>query len=305
MAESPSKLFEAALARLRRRGAAFGSTVMLTLPATACVEPSPDLAEVDQYDWAQYEGQRDTRMVKFTGSWSADCQYNTRFGCGSMLMHVTIRVKPVEQADLAWKRVGVVYRTSLDLTERTAIGSYRGTLPDGNEEWRVSFLAPSSEPVVAFDAWYQDGAGKTWIDDNQGELHVINGGPGYNVIRVEPWLNTVAVGTSGVNGRISVQLADLDYDKQIELVGTKDNWQTVMRFGIGAAGDKNRLYWVEDFGWQQGRERWQIDLEVPGGSDHFEYALVYRHGVVNNATTYEFWDNNGGGNYRVSAAIVQ
>src|SRR5687767_13950886 len=99
MAESPSKLFEAALARLRRRGAAFGSTVMLTLPATACVEPSPDLAEVDQYDWAQYEGQRDTRMVKFTGSWSADCQYNTRFGCGSMLMHVTIRVKPVEQAD--------------------------------------------------------------------------------------------------------------------------------------------------------------------------------------------------------------
>jgi hypothetical protein len=305
MAESPSKFFEAALARLRRRGPALGSTVMLTLPATACIEPSPELAEVQQYDWAQFEGQRDTRMVKYTGTWSSECTYNTRFGCGSVLMHAHVRVKPVAHADLAWKRVGVVYRTSLDLTERTAIGSYRATLPGGDEEWQVSFLAPSSEPVAVFNTWYQDGAGNTWFDDNEGELHVINAGPDYNVIRVEPWLDTVAVGAGGVSGRISIQLADLDYDKQLELVATKDNWQTVLRFGMGSAGDKNKLYWVEDFPWSAGRERWQIDLDVAGGSDHFEYALVYRHGVVNGARTYEFWDNNGGANYRVTGPILQ
>jgi hypothetical protein len=304
MPESPSPLFEAALARLRRRGAALGSTMMLTLPAAACVEPSVDLATIDSFDWAQYEGQRDTRMVEYTGAWSQSCTYNTRFGCGSVLITVSVRVQPVQHADLAWKRVGVVYRSPEDLTERTAIGSFAQTLGNGDEEWRISFLAPGTQPVVVFDAWYQDGAGKTWIDDNQGELHVINTGPAYQIVRVEPWLNTVAVGQDGVTGRISLQLADLDYDKQLEVVATKDSWQTVLVFGIGAAGEKNKLYWVEDFSYAPGRERWQIDLDLPGGANHFEYALVYRHGVVNGARSYEFWDNNAGANYRVDAPII-
>jgi hypothetical protein len=305
MAESPSRLFEAALARLRRRGVAFGSGVLLTLPATACIDPSPDLSTVESFDWAQYEGQRDTRMVSFTGEWSSSCTYNTRFGCGSVLLQALVRVRPVEHADLAWKRVGVVFRTPEDLTERTAVGSYSRTLDNGDEEWRVAFLAPGSQPVVVFDVWYQDGLGKTWIDDNQGELHVINTGPAYQVIRVEPWLNTIAVGPSGVSGRVSLQLADLDFDKQLELVATTDNWQTTLRFGIGGSADQNKLYWVEDFPYAPGRERWQIDVDLPGGADHFEYALVYRHGVVNGARTYEFWDNNFGGNYRVDAAVIQ
>ena len=179
MPESPSTLFDAALARLRRRGAAFGSGVLLTLPATACIEPSPDLSTVESFDWAQYEGQRDTRMVKFSGQWTSSCTYNTRFGCGSLLLDAHIRVRPMEHADLAWKRVGVVYRTLNDATERTAVGSYSKTFDNGDEEWRVSFAASGAEPVVVFDAWYQDGLGNTWIDDNQGELHVINAGPAY------------------------------------------------------------------------------------------------------------------------------
>jgi hypothetical protein len=305
MSESPSTLFEAALARLRRRSAAVGGTVILTLPAaSACIEPSPDLAAVDQYDWAQYEGQRDTRMVQFTGQWSSSCQYNSRFGCGSMLISLSVRVKPADHADLDWKRVGIVYRTPEDQTERTALGSYVKAYDNGDEEWRVSFSTPGSTPVIVFDAWYQDGAGKTWIDDNQGEFHVINTGPGYTVVRVEPWLSTVAVGPTGVSGKISIQLADLDYDKQLEIVATKDNWQTTLHFGTGAAGDKNKLYWVQDYAYS-GREQWQIDVDVPGGTDAFEYAVVYRHGIVNNARTYEFWDNNFGSNYRVTPAVVQ
>ena len=69
-----------------------------------------------------------------------------------------------------------------------------------------------------------------------------------------------------------------------------------------AAGQANRWYWVEDFPWSAGRERWQIDVDLPGGAARFEYAVVYRHGVVNGARTYEFWDNNFGANYAVDAA---
>ena len=294
MSESSSSLLETALARLRRRGAALGGTVIVTLPAVgACIEPTPDVSAVESFDWAQYEGQRDTRMVQFTGAWTSSCQYNTRFGCGSVLINLSVRVKPAEHADLSWKRVGVVYRSPEDLTERTAIGSYVTTNSDGDEEWRVSFTAPGTTPVVVFDAWYQDGAGNTFVDDNQGELHVVNDGPDTQVVRVEPWLSDAT--------KISIQVEDLDYDKQVEIVATKDNWQTTLHFGMGASGETNKLYWVEDLPYASGRERWQIDLDVPGGSDHFEYAAVYRHGVINGAHTYEFWDNNFSQNYSVTA----
>jgi hypothetical protein len=300
MPESPSTLFDAALARLRRNTTALGGGILMTLPHAACIEPTPDVSAIESFDWAQFEGQRDTRMVQYTGGWSSGCTSNTRFGCGMIALHLNVRVRPSANADLAWKRVGVVYRSPDDPTERTAIGSYPTTYGDGNEEWRVTINIPSWQSVVVFDAWYQDGAGKTWVDDNEGELHVINAGPAYQVVRVEPWLSTIEVGETGVHGRVSVQLADLDFDKQLELVATKDDWQTVLRFGMGSAGDTNKLYWVEDFPGQPGRERWQIDLDLPGDVRAFEYAVGYRHGVVNGARPYEFWDNNSGSNYRVS-----
>src|SRR2546421_12124558 len=102
------KLFEAALARLRRGlpllgGAALSGGVLLTLPAQlGCVEPGS--GTVEAADWAQYEGIRNTAMVSYTGAWWADCTANTRFGCGSMAVHLKVRVKPVAGADINWKR---------------------------------------------------------------------------------------------------------------------------------------------------------------------------------------------------------
>jgi hypothetical protein len=59
---------------------------------------------------------------------------------------------------------------------------------------------------------------------------------------------------------------------------------------------------VQDFPGSDGRERWEIDLDLPAdGATRFEYAVVYRHGIVNGAKTYEWWDNNGGANYAVTA----
>ncbi len=305
----PPTLLQAALRRLRRGtatagGAAIAGGALLQLPLTAACVEDPTLSATEQADWAQWEGQRNTAMVSFTGDAWVECrQPNTRFGCGSLDFFIKVRVKPVVGADLAWKRIGVVYKTPADLTERTAIGYYATTWSNGDEEWHVPINVPTWQSTVLFDAWYQDGGGHTYFDDNQGELHVVNNGPSYNVVRVEPWTSTVTVGDDGVRGTLSLQLTDLDYDKQVELWGTTDGWQTVHQLGVGTSSDVNKWYWVEDFPWAAGRERWQIDLDLPGSADAFEYAVVYRHGVVNDARSYEFWDNNGGGNYRIERAI--
>jgi hypothetical protein len=297
-----SDLFKVALSRLGT--AAVGGTVLLQLPAMVGCADVPDVDSIGQNDWAQYEGQRNTTMVSYTGaSWSV-CRFpNTRFGCGATEMWVKIRVRPVTGADLNWKRVGVVYHTPDDPTERTAIGNYVTTWGNGDEEWHVPVLVSSSQKTILFDAWYQDGAGHTYVDDNNGELHVANDGPSYNVVRVEPWRDTVTVTPEKVTGSISVQVADLDFDKQIEIVCSTDGWNTMTWFGQGQHGDTNRWYWVEDYAWS-GRERWQIDLAIPHGGEQLEYAVVYRHGVVNNAKVYEFWDNNSGSNYVVQRQVI-
>lgn len=304
MPESTSPLFRTALDRLRRGGAlggALSSTVLLTLPsAAACIDQQSETSTVESPEWAQFEGTRDTRMVSYSGSWWSACSSsNTRYGCGATAIHVKVRVRPVAHADLAWKRVGVVFHTPDNPSDQTAIGSYYATLGDGTEEWHVTMTVPQWQTVVLFDAWYQDGRGHTWIDDNEGELHVVNAGPDYQVVRVEPWMNTITLGEGGVTGRVSVQVADLDYDKELELVASDDGWQTVQHFGMGAPGDRNRFYWAEDLG---SRERWQIDFDLPTTSSHFEYAVAYRHGVVNHARRYAFWDNNGTANWRVDRA---
>lgn len=291
------RLFESAMARLVAGGA------LLQLPATIGCVDDPDLADAEQTDWAQYEGQRNTDMVSYTGGYWSECKFpNTRFGCGSIQINVKVRVRPVAGANLDWKRIGVVYKTPYDTTERTAIGTYATTWGNGDEEWHVPVTVPTWQTTILFNTWYQDGAGHTYYDDNNGELHVINDGPAYQVIRVEPWTSTVTVDEQGVRGSLSVQVADLDWDKEIEIVATKDGWNSVIELGTGAAGETNRWYWAEDFEWQPGRERWQIDLDLPGGTDRFEYAIVYRHGVVNDARVYEFWDNNWGANYVVEPA---
>jgi len=302
MATDPtSSLFDLAL---RRLGPAFaGGAALLQLPAQAGCVDGTTVDAIEQADWAQYEGQRNTDLVSYTGdSWSICRQPNTRFGCGSLDLVVKLRVRPVAGADLAWKRIGAVYKSPADNLERTAVGYYVTTWGNGDEEWHVPMPVQSWQTTVTFDAWYQDGAGETWFDDNQGELHVVNTGPSYDVVRVEPWTSTVVVGDAGVQGSLTLQLTDLDYDKQVAIVATKDGWNTVIELGLGAPGETNRWYFVEEFPWSQGRERWQIDLDLPGAADAFEYAVVYRHGVVNGARVYEFWDNNFGSNFRVERA---
>lgn len=285
---STSVLFERALARLRRGGsAAIAGGALLQLPPLAACVDAPDTDAAEQADWAQYQGQRNTDKVMYTGDhWSRCNSPNTRFGCGGIDIFVKLRVKPVAGADLAWKRVGVVYKNAGDGIERTAVGSYFSTWGNGYEEWHVTMQVPAWQTTVLFDAWYQDGAGHTYVDDNEGELHVVNEGPEYQVVRVEPWLNSIAARDGRIKGAISAQAYDLDYDKRVAVIASTDGWATQMEIP---------MQWVEDLGTT--RERWVATVDVPGTA--FEYAVVYRHGVVNGAREYDFWDNNFGQNYRV------
>jgi hypothetical protein len=259
---------------------------------------------IQEDSWSQDQGQRNTQMVSYLGNAWSECRSpNTRFGCGSYEVFVKVRVRPVAGVDLNWKRVGLTYRQPFDTYDHTAVGHYAATYANGDEEWHVPVTVTSSWATLVFDAWYQDGAGHTFVDDNQGEFHVVTTGPGQSIVRNEPWLDTVTVSDAGVRGRISVQAVDLDYDKELVLLATTDDWATVQELGMGAPGEPNKLYWTEDFAWS-GSERWQIDLDLPGaGVERFRYAIGYRHGVKNGAVRYEFWDNNYGYNYLVERPV--
>lgn len=296
------------VARLVRTGALAGAIALSLGPAaTGCIAPAGDETEEvseaeeaviggGQSDWAQGEGQRNPTMVSYYGErwWSfTDC--GSRFGCQGIDLFIKLRVKPVAGASLDWKKVGVVYRTpgSNDLV--TALGSYFTTWGNGDEEWHVKVHLRSAQNLVSFNAWYQDGAGHTYFDDNSGELHAIAIGSSAAAI-THLWQNTnVAITPQGVEGTVSVRLADIDFDKQVAMVWTTDDWQTVgwMNMGSGA----NQWRWVEDYG--SDYERWDVDVSLPGNFSKFQYAIVYRHGVVNGAALYEFWDNNGGSNWVV------
>ncbi len=252
-------------------------------------------------DWAQYEGERNTDMVVYRGEyWTEQSDCNTRAGCMSLDLILKVFVKPVPAANLDAKRVGVVFRLPSWEPGRTAtaMGSYYSSY-DGMEEWHVRIRMRQWDGTIipVFNAWYQDGLGHTYYDDNMGEFHAADG---WGQAIHQLWWNgtDVQVNDSGVSGQIVVRVADLDWDKELDLVWTTNDWQDVHISGLGSPSDKNAWFWVEDS--YYGRDVFRMNLNIPGSYEEFEYAIVYRHGVTNNAIPYEFWDNAGGYNYTVT-----
>ncbi len=295
--------------RLVRTGAIAGALTLAAAPLlTGCnppgeTEESEDVGETEdaiigngQTDWAQQQGQRNPAMVSYyKESWYNLTDCGMRGGCQGIDLFLKLRVKPVAGANLADKRVGVVYRKPGTSELTTVTGNYFTTWGNGDEEWHIKIHLRSSENLVSFNAWYQDGAGHTYFDDNQAELHAVAIGGSYAAIQQLWYLNTVTVTAQGVQGNIEVRLADIDYDKQVAMVWTTDDWQTTNWSNTGGA--QNQWHWAEDLGTDY--ERWEINLDIPGDFQSFKYAIVYKHGVVNGATVYEIWDNNGGSNYVV------
>ena len=247
-------------------------------------------------DWVHDQGTRNTAMVGYTGSWwtqNTDC--GERGGCQGVDVFVKVRVQRVDGANLDNKHVGIYCAAPFCPTAgQTANGTYFGDLGNGQEEWHV----PVSRRMwdvggFTFTAWYQDGAGNTYFDDNEGEQHAVayRGTP--VMIRHDWGATSISVGDDGVKGKVSMILASLDYDKDVRMVWTTDAWATVNEF---KAGDGDNLWkYKEDAG--GGFERWEINLSIAGPVSRFEYAVLYRHGVVGAAQHYDFWDSNGGLNH--------
>lgn len=250
-----------------------------------------------QKDWAQKEGQRNTQMVSYYGeSWHHLTDCGSRGGCQGIDLFIKLRVKPVVGANLDDKRVGVVYRAPGEQNPVTVTGTYFTTWGNGDEEWHVKVHLRSSQNIVTLNAWYQDGKGATFFDDNGGELHPITVGGTYGAIQQLWHLTQVTVDDTGVHGKLAVRLADLDFDKDVQVVWTTDGWETSNWSGTGEG--ENHWRWTQDYGTDY--EQWEIDLAIPDtDAQRFEYAIVYRHAPSSDGgKAYEFWDNNFGSNYR-------
>ncbi|MEZ4313369.1 MAG: hypothetical protein R3F14_35555, partial [Polyangiaceae bacterium] len=297
------------VARLARTGAMASVLAMSAGPVVAgCQtaidsEDPDDLGETEdaiigggQTDWAQQQGQRNTAMVSYYHeNWWAFTDCGSRFGCQGIELFLKLRVKPVAGANLDNKHVGVVYRKTGTSALTTVNGTYFTTWGNGDEEWHIKVNLRSWENIISFNAWYQDGVGNTFFDDNSGELHAVAVGGSYPAITHMWGYTNVAVTATGVSGDISVRLADIDYDKDVAMVWTTDDWQTTNWMDMG--NGSNQWHWIEDNG--DDYERWGVSVDIPGDFTKFEYAIVYRHGVVNGAALYEFWDSNNGSNWVV------
>ena len=256
----------------------------------------------DWVDWAQREGERNTYMVHYgDASWYNYTECGGRF-CSGVEIFLKVFVRPAAYANLDYKKVGIEYR-EMTGAPKTAMGNYFDTLEDGREEWHVRVWKRRWEnSIFTFNSWYQDGRGNTYYDDNKGELYPLSYQGNYSILRQEYGDDYgPVVDDYGVSGKVSLIVADLDFDKEIQMVCSTDGWETAQWFSINHSAGKNEWYWEADL-WGD-YERWIIDLDLPGDVDKFEYAIVYKHGTSNEAKQYSFWDNNYGKNYIVEKEV--
>jgi hypothetical protein len=253
-------------------------------------------------DWAQSQGQRNTSMVNYYRENWVMVSGSAGRGDNPNLLRLTVflkvKVRPVPQADLNSKRVGVVYRMPYVPADITALGYYFTTLADGYEEWHVPVHLTTSTPgPLAFTAWYQDGHGNTFFDDFSGELHPALGVDDSRFVDQVAATTTIALDSTGVHGQITVRLADLSFVKDVAMVATTDNWATVLTFGSDQSGATNRWHWIRDL--DADYETWGIDVQIPGNVQRFQYAIAYRHGIQVTNRPYEIWASRRGANYVV------
>ncbi|MFC4161250.1 hypothetical protein [Chitinimonas lacunae] len=124
------------------------------------------------------------------------------------------------------------------------------------------------------------------IDSNEGELLfdrvVYNSG--YGPVLTNFYGNTLYG---------NVVLKNIAPEKSVQVVYSVDNWQTVKL----ANANYSPYFWTGWYSWlpnpsPAGFEVWNYELDI-GDANRVDYAI--RYGVAGQ----EYWDNNGGRNYRV------
>jgi hypothetical protein len=243
---------------------------------------TPSVLGDDKSDWAQDIGTRDTSVVRFTGeidSFGASC-IPGHVSCSEVDILLTLRVTPRPGSVDA--RAGVVWR-AIDGREGTTVSEGFSLDASGDEIHRVRIRMPAGTELLAFTAWYQPEAyGETFYDDNDGELHLF---VDRNMIHLEYDPESPTFDVDRVHGTLRVIVADIDFDKEVELVWSTDGWVTEHRFGLATEAERetgatlNRFLWAGDYAAVPFYDRFEIELDVPVDEsvESFEYALVFRH----------------------------
>lgn len=290
-----------------RTAVAAGGTLAGLLGLAGCDPAAPEAARPEdtaatrqtiiaygQKDWAQNLGTRDTARVRYYDEfWRDYSDCSGRYGCMSVTVFVKLLVRPEWGADLSKKKVGAVFREVGKNDPITTTGTYFATRPDGTEEWHVPIKSTRHEGAFTFTAWYEDGKGGRFYDDNNGELYALawnDAWKDYSTLRQDYPETTASHLTAGMNpgafGTLAFIVEALDYDKDVSLQYSTDNWATSVTLPMGTLGDKNKVFWNKNLGADY--EQWKVELEVPGTFTDFQFKLVYRHGVVAGARTSEF-----------------
>ncbi len=155
--------------------------------------------------------------------------------------------------------------------------------------WTGQVSEPWAAANVEFAVEYKVN-GQTYWDNNNGQNYKISSrgiNPQYSLVALGRSLVAQEAYVTPINGRqyydkVQIAVANLGYNKTVQVLYTKDNWSTSSYLTAvynGSSPDGTQDYFLADLPYNDG--------------DQIKYAISY---TVNGITT---WDNNFGNDYQI------
>lgn len=270
------------------------------LDASSDGEPEqPDVAwqaapcfprEPEPRDWAQRTGRRDSDRITYRGQVIRSPETAPR---------LDIEIQPIAGVAIEARQAGIVYRhPDSDDEPVVRTGSFSSATADGHEVWSLSFNWSDLSRPALFTAWYLDGQGNIFYDDNMGQLHVVTAMPlnhwrangtrsDYDCLRrrrpalnllipetLSPAANADRFADGGFRGTFEISAPDLGFESEVVLIWSADGGGTTTASPMHCLGQI-----------APDRQRWGLDLEVPHATG-LDFQVLYRHGIADGARPY-------------------
>ncbi len=224
---------------------------------------------------------------------------------GAYGYYTEIREFKVEVKNLAYHKEVDVLCELTDGTWKFFPLSFSNSTQEGTEIWSGT-AKRSNIPYLVESGFKGKYAvrykvnGQEYWDNNNGQNYEITGVAGRYLsegINVSVYNSNLYqyTGSQSASLFIDVDVKNLNYKKDVEVVYTTDGWKTSNKAKLNfqsyfTVGPKQMLISPNRFG----VEKWSVSINLPTSVQIVDYAIVYR---VNGQ---EYWDNNFGKNYRVT-----